>query len=772
MTELGEEYAGFADDELGEAYDPPVSIEEYVDQVFERPSTAAHSTKYLLQAIEHLGTREVVEEGERRERYRFFDDPYNDGEHAILGNTEVLNDFVDTVRSIASGRGKDEKIVWIHGPTATGKSEFKRCLVNGLREYSKTPEGRRYTLEWNVSSMHEWGSGDEDNWYESPVQVHPLTVFPRRVRRKLLDDLDEHESSSIPTRVDGDLDPFSREAYDYLEDRYRRKGRSKIFSAVTDDSHLRVKNYVVDHGQGIGVLHSEDSGAPKQRLVGTWMEAMLQKLDSRGRKNPQAFSYDGVLSQGNGLLTVVEDAVQHADLLQRLLNVSDEGSVKLDKGIRMDVDTLLVIVSNPDLEAQLDSQSDLEEEDPLKALKRRLEKHEFRYLTNLGLEVELLRREVTGETIQNPEEIASAVDDPDTTSTEAVTADGERDLSSQSDVDVRAPVHVEVGVTVDSSRTVELAPHTLATAAMFDVVTRLDDTDLAPGMTLVEKAELYDQGYVRRGDGRLEKEDFDLSDDSEDGVNGVPVTYARDVVADLLNTEFERSHPDFAVEDVVTPDDLLTAMVEGLASDPLFSRSEAEEYRGEAEVVEEYALQQQESDVLDALTHDVHVDDETVEEYVEHVYAYVEDEDVEGPAGSREPDPLKMKVFEVEHLGRFSEDDYDGAEPTSEVEEFREEKIVTALNVQAWRSRDEFRADDVAVREIPVLEDVLSTYGWSDVKRVYEDLKPTQWRNPPEGTETYELKQKTLENMVEYLDYSMASAELASRTVMEAVEWD
>jgi len=66
-----------------------------------------------------------------------------------------------------------------------------------------------------------------------------------------------------------------------------------------------------------------------------------RELDSRGRKNPQAFSYDGVLSQGNGLLTIVEDAAQHADLLQKLLNVPDEGHVKLDKGIGMDIDTQL-----------------------------------------------------------------------------------------------------------------------------------------------------------------------------------------------------------------------------------------------------------------------------------------------------------------------------------------------------------------------------------------------------------------------------------------------
>jgi len=135
----------------------------------------------------------------------------------------VLNDFVDDLRSIAAGRGKDEKIIWLEGPTATRKSELKRCLINGLREYSKTDAGRRYTVEWNVAGAGETNAGitygdspveDEDDWYESPVQAHPLSVFPDDVRDELVADLNERLDDHVPVRVEGKLDPFSREAYD------------------------------------------------------------------------------------------------------------------------------------------------------------------------------------------------------------------------------------------------------------------------------------------------------------------------------------------------------------------------------------------------------------------------------------------------------------------------------------------------------------------------------------------------------------------------------
>jgi len=757
----GKDFITAADRELDATYQEPMSLSQYVDLILDRPNLAAHASKYLLDAIEAAGTRTVVEEGEEKERYRFFDDPHNDGEHAILGNTAVLNTFVDDLRSIAARRGKDEKIVWLDGPTATGKSELKRCLINGLRAYSKTDDGRRYTVEWNIAGAGEESSGltygdeplsDEDDWYQSPVQVHPLTVFPESVRADILTEVNERLDDHVKIHVDGRLDPFSREAYDYLEEQYRRQGVEDLFSAVTNPKHLRVKNYVVDVGQGIGVLHSEDEGSPKERLVGSWMAGMLRELDSRGRKNPQAFSYDGVLSQGNGLLTIVEDAAQHADLLQKLLNVPDEGSVKLDKGIGMDVDTQMIIISNPDLEATLNQHADREGQDPLKALKRRLNKHEFTYLTNLSLEAQLLRRELIN----------------DTTVWEA---NSWRDLDER----IREPVTIRVRGE-DGVRERELAPHTIEAAALYDVVTRLDSNDLPDDLDLVEKALLFDRGYLQDGDERRDIEDFEFEATTADGEHGIPVTFTRDVIADLLHEETDRHHADLPVEDVIMPRDVLDAMAADLASAPVFSKGEAAEFEERVVPVKSHVFDRQEADVLAALMREKRVDQTTVEEYIEHVYAWATDEQIENARGEYvDPDPLKMKVFEIEHLGRFGESDYHGEDPTKDVEQFRTDKIITALNRFAWHNRDEeFRVSDVNPKEIPVIQTVLGSHDWDDVQRTFEDFDPGQWDNPPANTETARLKKQTIENMVDLFDYSEAAAELTSRHVMGQVSyrWD
>ncbi len=755
-----DEYVARADETLEETYEPPMALGAYLDRIFENPTSAAHASKYLLSAIESVGTRTVVEEGEQKQRYRFFDDPHNDGEHAILGNTDVLNAFVDDLRSIAARRGKEEKILWLEGPTATGKSELKRCLINGLREYSKTEAGRRYTLEWNVDtagapSGMTYGDRapvDEDDWYASPVQSHPLSVFPESVRRELLAELNSHLDDHIPIHLEADLDPFSREAYEHLERQYRREGTERLFSAITDERHLRVRNYVVDVGRGIGVLHSEDDGTPKERLVGSWMAGMLQRLDSRGRKNPQAFSYDGVLSQGNGLLTIVEDAAQHADLLQKLLNVPDEGSVKLDKGIGMDVDTQMIVISNPDLEAQLNRHAEREGSDPLKALKRRLDRHEFTYLTNLSLEAELLRRELTNETT-------------------VWTAESYEELAEK----IREPVRISVRDSGGTVRQRELAPHAVEAAALYAVVTRLDAETLPPGIDLVDKALVYDRGYLQDGDERRPREEFDF-DGSSDGTGGIPVTYTRDIVADLFHETFDRHHPELDVDDVIMPRDVLDSMAEGLGDAPVFSPGERTEYDDRLAPVKNHVFGRQESDVIDAIMREKHVDEATVEEYLEHVYAWVEDGTIENERGeSVSADPLKMKVFEVEHLGRFDEADYDGRTPTEAVREFRSEKIITALNRHAWRNRDEeFRVSSVDPREIPVIEAVLGSHDWDAVRRSYGDLDPSQWADPPGGTETEAVKKRTIENLQELFGYSEASAELTSRHVMNQVSyrWD
>jgi predicted Ser/Thr protein kinase len=340
---------------------------------------------------------------------------------------------------------------------------------------------------------------------------------------------------------------------------------------------------------------------------------------------------------------------------------------------------------------------------------------------------------------------------------------------------IRESVTISVRNSAGEVRERELAPHAIEAAALYAVVSRLDAESLPPGLDLVDKALVYDRGYLQDGDERRYKEDFDFGS-PDDGEGGIPVTYTRDIIADLLYEDTDRFHAELPVENVIMPRDLLNAMAERLEDAPVFSGGERTEYENRLVPVKNHVFGRQEQDVIDAIMREKRVDEATVEEYIEHVYAWVEDEQIENDRGElEEPDPLKMKVFEIEHLGRFSEDDYDGADPTEAVERFRSEKVITALNRHAWRNRDdEFRVSDVDPREIPVIETVLGSHDWDDVRRAHEELEPSQWDDPPSGTDTEAIKTEAIENLQEMFGYSAASAELTSRHVMGQVSyrWD
>jgi hypothetical protein len=89
----GEEYVDAADRALRATYEEPMSLTEYVDAALADPRIASHASKYLVCAIESMGTRTVIEEGKEKERYRFFDDPHNDGSpdrHQLLRILEFV----------------------------------------------------------------------------------------------------------------------------------------------------------------------------------------------------------------------------------------------------------------------------------------------------------------------------------------------------------------------------------------------------------------------------------------------------------------------------------------------------------------------------------------------------------------------------------------------------------------------------------------------------------------------------------------------------------
>ncbi|MCJ7428965.1 MAG: kinase anchor protein [Candidatus Nanohaloarchaeota archaeon QJJ-5] len=781
---------------LAEVYQEPKSLEETIDYALEHPDYAnfAPSDQYLLQAIESAGTREVIEEGEVKERYRFFDDPWNEGENAVLGNTDVLNEFVDDLRQHVDDRGDSDTMYWVKGPTASGKSEFKRCVIKGLREYSKTDEGRPYTIEWNIDALEEqsypadeefvgkmFNNPDQDmttqdstDWKQDPTQTNPMELLHADVKDEIYEAMNEDRDYEMKSRRG--MSPFSESVYDMLFEKYRSElgydedidveQRADVFQKLVEDDVVQVKNFVLDVGNGIGVLNAEDSSnarQPKQTLVGSWTPQLLKKYDSEGRKNPIAFSYDGLLSKGNGYLTFIEDAFEHKDLVKKLHSVPDEKQIQLPEGPNMDIDTQIFIISNNDLEEHFKLEDDqYQETDPNESLLRRTDEYPLNYLTEYGLSAQLLKREATGaesvDLLEDPEERADKIREP-------VMDDG-----------------------------VEYAPHTMETASMYAVLTRLDD-DLLPGpseewdkrnedlpdgehgdqtLNLLEKAQLYETGTIERDGEEFDKTDFAFPEVTAEGDDGIPITYLAGVVADLSQKDRDRGGPEgLDIDDVVMPYEALEELQERLSEKSMFDDAEVEQYRDEdlTETVEDFMYETMKDDVLDAMIGDKMPSDDRKERYLDavlHNVGVLEDIDEHNP-------DLFMKDFETKFLG-FDDSSYgqNASNPSQDVAYFREKEIK-----EEYATKTRKKDGSVSWEDIDALRTRLEGLEWSHIDNFdeFEHFDPSDWKDTDvlfdqealenNATDTAQAKTKTLQRMVTEQDYTEASAFLTARHVMD-----
>ena len=711
---MNSNYIEDAESELRLDNDTDLTLDEYIEKAKENPTIASHSVKYILEAIQHYGTRETFEDGEEKERYVFFDDPFGDGEHAVLGNTEVLNDFVNELKRMASEKGENERIIWFEGPTATGKSELKRCLTNGIQGFAESEEGAKYTLEWSLDSLSDSQAsgmtyGDSGvstkDWYKSSINIDPLSVFPEETRKQITAEINDDEERH-PIEVTTNLDPFSREAYNSLIEKY------SSFEDVVCSNHLRVSRYYPEIGDGIGVLHTEDDGNEKHRLVGSWMEGAMDEFASRGRKNAQAFSYDGVLCQGNRTMSIVEDASHHSDVLDKMMNVCEEKMVKLDNKISMEIDTLLVIISNPDLKQQLSEYQDSGQADPLRALRRRMDKYEFGYLTTLSLEGLLIKRLLynSNELFETHEERMEQIIEPFTL------------------------------------YEAEVAPRAIEAAAMYEVVTRVSKNE---PLKEIEKVLLFENGQFEQGGHVYDFDEYNDVKVEDDGSFGIPVTYTVDVLVDLAQEN-----------DVVLPQDVIKKMSSNLSTNPMFSDNEAKHMENMYINVKDYIIEQQQKDVLEAMVGDIEVTEENVREYVDGIFAWEDEE-------NEEYDAYELREFETHYLG-ISEDEYTTDAKISPVVAGFRRNIIEPLSKFLWDNRDDnFTVDDVPLSDSPALSPLLEGNDWNMVKRVFPEVTYSDWWNPPDGTQTKKLKEKTIERMVSQMDYSEKSAEEVSQRVIK-----
>ena len=153
------------------------SFAEYLDILQHDPKVTRTAYQRIYDMIISHGTEEVVVNKEKLIRYKFFEDPENQGQDAIFGLERTLINFVNILKSAANGYGTERRVLLLHGPVGSSKSTLARLLKKGLERYSRVDEGSLYSFAWK-----EAGPDGEEILSVCPMHEEPLHVIPQEHR--------------------------------------------------------------------------------------------------------------------------------------------------------------------------------------------------------------------------------------------------------------------------------------------------------------------------------------------------------------------------------------------------------------------------------------------------------------------------------------------------------------------------------------------------------------------------------------------------------------
>ena len=105
---------------------------EYLELVRKNPAITRTAWQRLYDMIIGYGSEEYQEYKRPILRYRFFDDPMENGRDAVFGIDIHLMKLVNVLKAAAQGYGTDRRVLLLHGPVGSAKSTIVRLMKKGL----------------------------------------------------------------------------------------------------------------------------------------------------------------------------------------------------------------------------------------------------------------------------------------------------------------------------------------------------------------------------------------------------------------------------------------------------------------------------------------------------------------------------------------------------------------------------------------------------------------------------------------------------------------
>jgi serine protein kinase len=414
------------------------------------------------------------------------------------------------------------------------------------------------------------------HWVDCPMHEEPLRLVPLELRSELLADLNSKTGpDDYPIVIEGDLCPFCR--YMFNERLARHHGD---WSKVLDE--VRVRRLILSEQDRVGIGTFQPKDEKNQDATELTGDINYRKIAEYGSESdPRAFNFDGEFNIANrGIIEFIEVLKLDVAFLYDLLGASQEHKIKPKKFAQTDIDLVIIGHTNEPEYKKLQSNEFME------ALRDRTVKIDIPYVTRLHDEIKIYEKDYNARKVT-----------------------GKR-----------------------------IAPHTLEVAAMWGLLTRLEEPKNA-GLTLLQKLKLYNGKSLP---GFTEDNIKELREEAErEGMHGISPRYVQDKISNALV-----SYPDARS---VNPFMVLNELESGLKHHSLINSEEVRKhYKNLLSVVKEEYEDIVKNEVQRAIAADEEALARLCANYIDNVKAYTQREKVKNKytGQAEEPDERLMRSIE------------------------------------------------------------------------------------------------------------------------------
>jgi serine protein kinase len=379
-------------------------LEEFFENPFRHLRTAP---QYLLEMFDHFGRREGSMIGQETcDKFRLFDLEVQPGLGGLVGQERIQNEIYRYLLSFAK-RGKADKMLLLHGPNGSGKTTVIECIIRGLEQFSRTPEGTLLTFNWvfteregkldrigfetesdDISNLESYAHLDEKDVSAKlgcELRDPPLFLIPTELRAGLIEQATRgtrpsaYPGFSYDFFLEGDLCQKCKKIYDSLLVAYQGDWKKVI-------RHVQVERFYLSKRYRVGAVSIEpqgnvDAGTRPIHSEHSWnVPAVL--------RNVSLFQPVGDIIDGNrGILEYSDFLKRPLEVNKYLLTTCERGTVNLGSCMAY-LDLMIFGTAN---EKQL---SVFKRSPDFSSFKGRIELIPAPYLLKFSTEVELYRRQI------------------------------------------------------------------------------------------------------------------------------------------------------------------------------------------------------------------------------------------------------------------------------------------------------------------------------------------------------------------------------------------